>query len=74
MLVLNIYLALVRITVIEQRVTEVVAHCLEVSGAELIAGHLPQQGATEGSLHGEAVGDAHLSPHHYTTSTLLARK
>ena len=65
---------MVRITVVQQCVTEVVAHCLEVGGAELIASHLAQQGATEGSLHGKAVNDAHLSPHHYTTSALLARK
>ena len=48
-----------------------VAHLLQVSGTELIASHLPQEGATEGGLHCEAVSDAHLSPHHNTTSTLL---
>ena len=48
-----------------------VAHLLQVGGAELVAGHLAQEGATEGGLHCEAVGDAHLSPHHNTTSALL---
>ena len=74
MLVLSFDLVLVRITVVQQCITEVVAHRLEVSGAELIASHLAQQRATKGSLHGEAVGDTHLSPHHYTTSTLLAQR
>ena len=66
-----LHLALVWVTVVEQCVTEMVTHCFEVGGAELVPRHLPKEGATERCLHGEAVCDTHLSPHHHTTSTLL---
>lgn len=64
-------LALVRITVVQKSITEVIAHGLEVVDAELVASHLAQQRATEGGLHRVAVCDTHLPPHHHTTCTFL---
>ena len=66
-------LALVWVTVVEEGITEVVAHDFQVMCGELQSLLSPQQRPTERGLHCVAVAYPHLPPHHHPPCTLLRR-
>ena len=64
---------LVGVTVVQEGVTEMVAHGLKVPDSEVVALQPSlQTGSTEGGLHREGVQDPHLPPHGDTPCPLLA--
>ena len=65
------HLGSVRVTVLEEGVTEVSSHGLQVCRVEVVSTLLPEQGATEGGLHGVAVTHPQLPPHVHTSSAKL---